>query len=147
CVDMDDYFDDDDFERAFSKNADVIFEEEETSHQLEDFFGVEKNSTMVARAKHVSRELFKHSEYDEKDSEIEGDFETIYQRALEAYTESMETRFSDDPKSEMLAKAQANEFLKTALQAAKERSNIKTNKDKLAVSREKIKSTEKVANS
>lgn len=136
----DNYFDDVDLEGVYSseEESDLFFEESEESHELEGFFGVEPNTTMVERAKHVSRKLIEHEEYDDKDNEIEADLEVIYQKAMEGFGDSINVRFSDDPKSEMMAKSQANEFLKTALQATKERANIKQNKDKGVIAKNKI---------
>lgn len=138
-----DYFDEDEIAKAImpESTTDVYFEEEEVSHNLEDFFGVEKGTTMVERAKFISRTLIRHEDYDDKDVELEGDLETIYQKAMEAFEDTINVRFSDDPKSEILAKSQANEFLKTALVAVKEKGTIKSNKEKNVIARERISKT------
>jgi len=76
--------------------------------------------------------------YDNKDTEIEGQFQEVYDAAMDAFDTQMGT--SDDVEGRYQARngEVAVQFLSTALAAAKEKSNVKQHKDKLSIARGKL---------
>ena len=103
---------------------------ETTDHPLEDFFGIEPNSTEVVR-KEVKTELIKPAEYDEKDIELEEGYQTIYDEAM-TYQVTIKENLEDiDPKYAARNVEVAGQMLMIALNAMKERADLKKHKDKL----------------
>jgi hypothetical protein len=99
-------------------------------HPLEDVFDIEEGTTMMPQI--VRNTEFKVAEqYDEKDVEVEGQFNEIYDAAMGAF----ESQFQEAELVEGKFKARAGEvavqFLNTALEAARSKSTLKAHKDKL----------------
>lgn len=100
-------------------------------HRLEEIFGIESGTTVIERdvlySDTVESEL-----YDEKDKEIDEQFQNIYDVALTAFADNAGLINTDeDPKNSAKCMEVANSFLNTALAAAKEKANLKKNKDNL----------------
>lgn len=111
------------------------------SHPMEDILGIEPNTTTITTSERTSTDISETTteDYDNKDIEIETQFQEVYDLALDAYDSQMNV--SGDVEGRYAARngEVAVQFLNTALAAAKEKSNIKTNKDKLSVAKGKLK--------
>lgn len=72
-----------------------------------------------------------HDPYDSKDEEIEIQFQTVYDKAMDAFDTQQE--LSEDVEGKFLARngEVANQLLGTALSAAKEKANLKHHSDQL----------------
>lgn len=110
---------------------------ETIEHPLEDFFGIEPNTTEVVRYEQKT-ELVKAEEYDDKDSEIEQDFQEIYDKAISGFENLQETVEDIDPKYIARTLEVSNQLLNTALAAAAHKANLKKHKDNVAVNKSKI---------
>ncbi len=100
-------------------------------HPLEKTFNIEPGTTLVPQVVR-STELTSIETYDEKDSEIETQFQEVYDAAMGAF----EGQFQEADLVEGKYKARVGEvavqFLNTALQAAQNKSLLKQHKDKIA---------------
>ena len=100
------------------------------AHPMEDVLGITPNTTEIQLEKR-STELVECEQYDEKDKELEDQFQEVYDIALDAFeihsqdTETLEGRYKARN-----AEVAAN-FLNTALAAAREKAALKQHKDKL----------------
>ena len=99
-------------------------------HPLEKVFDIEEGTTLVPQTVR-STELVVAEQYDNKDAEIETQFQEVYDAAMGAF----ETQFQEADLVEGKYKARSGEvavqFLNTALQAAQNKSLLKQHKDKL----------------
>ena len=105
--------------------------EKEISHPLEEIFDIEENTTIVPYTE-VKTELVPHKEFDPKDSEIETQFQDIYDYALEAFENQQGESDTIEPKFRARNAEVAVQYLKTALEAAQSKSNMKQHKDKVS---------------
>lgn len=105
--------------------------EEQIEHPLEELFDIESGTTVVERTQTTDLAVVEHDSYDEKDKEIEGQFQEIYNVALETFHDTMDQIDVMDPKYRNKSREAAVQFLNTALSAAEKKANIKANKDKL----------------
>lgn len=107
-------------------------------HPMEQVLDLEDGSTPLTIAER-STELMLAPEFDDKDKEVEGQFQEVYDLALSAY----ETQAADaevvEPKYKARNQEVAVQYLNTALSAAKEKATLKQHKDKLNV--DKVKGT------
>lgn len=101
-------------------------------HPLEDLFGLPSGSTMSTEMV-VQTPIIKHETYDDKDVEIEKQYQEVYDAALTAYDSQMEDIGVIDPKFRARNGEIAVTFLNTALAAAKEKANLKIHRDKMSV--------------
>lgn len=76
--------------------------------------------------------------YDNKDTEIETQFQEVYDAAMDAYDSQMNTSESVEGRYAARNGEVAVQFLNAALNAAKEKSNVKQHKDKLSIARGKL---------
>lgn len=118
-----------------------------TEHPMEDIFDIEKGSTnMPVVSDREVKELVVHNDYDDKDQEIEEQFQEIYEAAMEAF----ETQTADseviEPKFRARNQEVAVQFLNAALNAAKEKSSLKVHKDKLNAAKMKATGPQTVNN-
>lgn len=102
-------------------------------HPLEELFGIEPGSTIDHAVEIVTPMIEFTEKYDEKDIEIEKQTQEIYDMALTAYSVQMEGIETIDPKYRARTMEVGVQFLTTALNAVKEKSNLKKNKDELAI--------------
>ena len=104
----------------------------QTGHPLEDIFGLPSGTTEVTVIQRQTQ-LVEHSDFDEKDSEIEEQFQEVYDVAMSTFENQVEMleRAETDPKYVARQMEVAAQFLNTALAAAKEKASLKTTKDKL----------------
>lgn len=114
-------------------NDKVVKENIETpiEHPLEKVFGIEPGTTMIPSIQRTT-ELTVVQTYDEKDKEVEGQIQEVYDAAMGAFeTQSQETELVEG-KYKARSGEVAVQFLNTALEAAKSKSTMKMHKDKLA---------------
>lgn len=107
-------------------------------HPLEEVMGIEPGTTVAAITER-STELVISDEYDDKDSEIEEQFQEVYDAAFQAFEDQADSSETIDPKFRARNSEVGVQFLNTALAAAKEKSNMKQHKDKLTI--DKVKNT------
>ena len=109
-----------------TRNTELV--EVERSHHMEDLFDIEPGTT-VAEVQKSSSEMVVAEEYDSKDDEIEGQYQEVYNAAMDAYEGSTGPEMQD-----------------TALNAAKYKSDLKAHKDKIGVAMQKVKGGAKTVN-
>jgi len=114
-------------------------------HPLEEAFEIEAGTTLVP---HVERstQLVVAESYDEKDTEIEDQFQEVYDAAMEAFDQSSGRLHELEGKYRARNEEVAVQYLNTALQAAREKSGQKQHKDKIGIAEGKIKGNQKVTN-
>lgn len=110
----------------------IVDTEKTISHPLEEVFNIEENTTVVPY-KQVTTDLVVHEPYDDKDNEIESQLQNIYDLALEAFEAQQEEADTIDPKFKGRNAEAAVNYLRTALEAVREKSLLKQHKDKLSV--------------
>lgn len=102
-------------------------------HPLEEYFDIPKGSTEVVEYERES-ELVKSESYDEKDDEIEGNYQEVYDSAMEGYDVMVEELEDCSPQFKARMSEVALQHLTIALNAAKQKGVLKQHKDKLVVS-------------
>lgn len=121
-------------------------ETKEVSHPLEAAFNIEEGTTIVEFEEVEKTELVKHEEYDEKDVEIEDQFQEVYDKAMDAFEAQSDITEQVEGKYAARNAEVAAVFLNTALHAAKEKGGQKTGKDKLAIAKTTAKTPGDVTN-
>lgn len=100
-------------------------------HPLDKVFGIEAGTSVIPTIQRTTELAVVHT-YDEKDKEVEGQFQEIYDAAMGAFeTQSQETELVEG-KYKARSGEVAVQFLNTALEAAKSKSQQKQHKDKLS---------------
>lgn len=103
-----------------------------SDHPLEQVFDIEENTTIVTRVEAVLTELVVADTYDEKDVEVEGQFQEVYSAAMAAFEATTNSIESMEPKYRARNEEVAVQYLNTALGAAREKALVKAHKDKLS---------------
>ncbi len=100
------------------------------SHPLEDFFDIEKETTEMVVTERKT-ELAEYSQYDEKDKELESDYQMIMDKALDL-VDRIKTHIDEGAEAKFLARLSevAGQNLNLALSAAEKKAKLKDNKDK-----------------
>ena len=101
-------------------------------HPLEEEMDIEPGTTVTTTVER-STELVEAKAYDEKDKEIEGQMQEVYDAAMDAYDDQMGISEQVEGKYKARNAEVAVQFLSAALAAAKEKRGIKEHKDKLVV--------------
>lgn len=101
-------------------------------HPLEDIFNLPSGSTEITVIERKT-ELAPHADYDQKDGEIEKQFQEVYDVAMSTFENQVEMleRAETDPKYIARQMEVAAQFLNTALSAANAKASLKTQKDKV----------------
>ncbi len=108
----------------------ITDKEREISHPLEEVFDLEENTTVVPY-KEVKTDLVPYEPFDVKDEELESQLQDLYDMAIEAFenqqseSDTMESRFKAR-NAEVAA-----QYLKTALEAVREKRELKQHNDKI----------------
>lgn len=102
----------------------------ETTHPLEEYFDIEEGSTEIVEYERET-ELVESEDYDEKDNEIEENYQEIYDRAMEGYDVLADEIEECDPKYKARIGEVSLQHLNVALNAAKNKAHMKEHKDKL----------------
>lgn len=106
--------------------------QEVTTDLLEDVFDLTPCTTTKDIVVIENQPIIRPAEYDEKDGEIDEQFQEVYDKAMSAFEYQMERADSTDVEPKYVARMHevASGYLNTALAAAKEKAAIKSNKDK-----------------
>jgi len=115
-----------------TKEIEVIIE-----HPLEDVFDIESGSTLMPRTEKTT-ELVASEEYDNKDKEIEDQFQEVYDAALSAFEDQVAEAEVIEGKYKARNMEVGVQLLNTALSAAKEKSSLKQHKDKTVIAKSKL---------
>jgi hypothetical protein len=105
-------------------------------HPLESVFNIEEGTTIVEYKESLPAELVDHQEYDEKDDEIEGQFQEVYTKAMDAFDVQSDIVDTVEGKYAARNAEVAVQFLNAALNAAKEKGGLKQHKDKLEATKQ-----------
>jgi len=94
----------------------------------------------------LPRVIVEHESYDQKDNEIEHQFDEIYDKAINAFDTQVEA--TEDIEGRYMARNNevAAQFLSTALNAAKEKANLKSHSDNLKLKKEVITKEHNITN-
>jgi len=106
-------------------------------HPLEEIFDVEAGTTLMPRTEKTT-ELVASEEYDNKDKEIENQFQEVYDAALSAFEDQVAEAEVIEGKYKARNMEVGVQLLNTALAAAKEKSGLKQHKDKTAIAKGKL---------
>lgn len=104
--------------------------EKEIDHPLEDLLDIESGTTIVEYEEREPTILVEHEAYDEKDHEIEEQFQEVYDLAISAYTNSSDRNEGIEPKYRARNEEVAMSYLTIALSAARDKSHMKSQKDR-----------------
>ena len=99
-------------------------------HPLEDFFEIEKGTTEVEVFEREG-ELITAEGYDTKDSEIDKQFQEIYDSAMDGYDTLAEELHKVEGKYKARVGEVSVQHLNAALNAASHKARLKEHKDKL----------------
>lgn len=101
------------------------------THSFESIFDIEDGTTIIEQD---TLPMIQNSEcelYDTKDSEIEEQYQIIFNAALQAFSNQIEAiDRGGDPATNHKVLDVANNFLKTALDSTKAKADLKKSKDK-----------------
>lgn len=98
-------------------------------HPLEDMFGIEPGTTMTTEVI-VETPISRPANYEDKDAEIDNQFQEIYNLSLTAFNDQIDDLDSLEPKFRSRASEVAASYLTTALQAANAKAALKSTRDK-----------------
>jgi hypothetical protein len=107
------------------------------NHPMEDILDIEEGTTMVPAVKRSS-ELVVSGQYDNKDDEIDAQYQEVYDLSLEAFEQQSQEAELVEGKYKARNGEIAAQYLNIALNAAKEKGTLKGNKDKLSLAAEKV---------
>lgn len=102
---------------------------ETIEHPLEALFGIESGTTVV-ETQQLQSDNVNIDLYDEKDIEIEAQFQEVYDTAMTSFADQAGLLLTSDPKYSARNMEVANSYLNTALAAAKEKATLKLGKEK-----------------
>jgi len=111
--------------------------EVEIEHPLEEIFDLETGTTLMPRTEKTT-ELTVAESYDDKDAEIENQFQEIYDAALSAFEDQVAEAELVEGKYKARNMEVGAQLLNTALAAVKEKSGFKQHKDKIDVAKGKV---------
>lgn len=97
---------------------------------MEEMLDITPGTTIVEYQER-STELVVHQEYDDKDVELEEQFQEVYDSAMDAFEDQMGQTEVVEGKYKARNSEVAVTFLNAALNAAKEKAELKKHKDKL----------------
>jgi len=100
---------------------------------LEETFEVEPYVTQGDIMEYDEKDNIVGESYDEKDKSLDEEFNNVYVKALDAYSSLSEELEFVEGKYKARVGEVSNQFLNTALNAAKEKANLKGHKDNLVM--------------
>ncbi|MHA2402104.1 MAG: hypothetical protein ACXADH_03855 [Candidatus Kariarchaeaceae archaeon] len=106
--------------------------EKEINHPLEEVFNIEESTTVVPYVE-VKTDLVPYEPFDVKDEEIEQQLQDLYDMALEAFENQQVDADTIEPKYKARNAEVAVQYLRAALDAAREKRQLKEHKDKVTV--------------
>lgn len=116
----------------------ILDDVEVGSHHCEDLFNIPSNTTEIAVIEQRKTELVKCDQYDDKDTEIDEQYQEIYDAAMTAYDSLTTDTQQIEPKYRARNNEVAAIFLNTALSAIKEKAGHKHKKDQHTANVSKI---------
>lgn len=100
-------------------------------HPFESMFEIEPGTTVISKPDYDDNGMVVYESYDEKEQEIEAQYQTIYTAAFAAFTTQVSSaQYGSDPSYHGKNLEAAAKFLSTALDAVKEKAELKHKKDK-----------------
>lgn len=118
-----------------------------TDHPMEEFLGIENNSTLMTHTEREDEPQLDHIAYDDKDMEIESELSEIKKEALNAFDMLQdEMDRVGDPRQKARLGEVSNQILSTALSAINHKMKLKQEKDKLARKQTKPGGASKIVN-
>ncbi len=121
----------------FQMSTDTKEIEVAIDHPLEKLFDLEEGTTVMPRTEKLT-DLVPAEEYDDKDDEIDEQFQEVYDHALSAFEDQSAEAELVEGKYKARTMEVGAMLLNTALAAAKEKSALKQHKDKNAVAKGKL---------
>ncbi len=121
----------------FQMSTEITQVEEYKEHPLEEAFGIESGTTLTTHTER-STELVTAPQYDDKDSEIEDQFQEVYDAAMAAFSDQVAETEIAEGRYKARNMEVGVQLLSTALTAAKEKATQKQNKDKNEIDNKKI---------
>lgn len=101
------------------------------THPFENIFDIESGTTLIETQELEVVTPTSFDLYDEKDKEIEEQYQTVYNAAFNAFlSQANVVDRGADPRYTHANMEVANQFLATALQAVKEKADLKYKKEK-----------------
>ena len=113
---------------------------------FEKVLNIEPGNTLAEYEERLPAELVDHQEYDEKDKEIEEQFQDVYEKAMDAFDAQSDIVDTVEGKYAARNAEVASQFLNTALNAAKEKSTLKQHKDKVEIAKQRAGAAKTVNN-
>lgn len=104
---------------------------------MEEVLDIESGTTTMTTTERTT-DLVVASDYDDKDNEIEEQFQEVYDAAMGAFEGQMEEAELVEGKYKARNGEVAVQFLNAALNAAKERSGLKQHKDRTRIAEGKL---------
>lgn len=99
-------------------------------HPLEEVFDIERETTEIEVYEREGELIDPHS-YDEKDQEIDAQFQEVYDSAMDGYDQLSEELFKVEGKYKARVGEVSVQHLNAALNAASHKAKFKEHKDKL----------------
>lgn len=118
-------------------NYDII--EKQIEHPMEGVLNIEPGTTTVPTIQRTTEPMVEAEEYDNKDEEIETQYQEVYDAAMGAFEGQCEEQELVEGKYKARNAEVAVQFLNAALAAAKEKGALKMHKDKQSVAVGKLK--------
>ena len=109
----------------------TIVTEKAMTHPIEEVLEIEAGTTYFPAIETTKTELVVAPEFDPMDTQINEQFQEIYDTAMDAYEQQALDIETIEPKYRARNSEVAVQYLNTALTAAKEKSTTKMFKDKL----------------
>lgn len=124
----------------------TVIKYDTVQHPIEDILDLEPGTTIVPKVETVPTVLTPIDEYDNKDNEIETQFQEVYDAAMTAFEITTESVSQIEPKYRARNEEVAVQYLNTALAAARDKSQMKQHKDKVNINKVKASSAKTVNN-
>ena len=115
------------------------------NHPMENILDIEEGTTMMPAVKRTT-ELVVSGQYDDKDDEIDEQYQEVYDLSLEAFEQQSQEAELVEGRYKARNGEIAAQYLNIALNAAKEKGSLKGNKDKLSLAAEKVTSGSRTTN-
>lgn len=113
--------------------------EKHIEHPMEEVFDIEPGTTAITTVERETTQLVEPEEYDDKDVEIEQQYQEVFDAAMGAFEGQCEEQEMVEGKYKARNAEVAVQFLNAALAAAKEKGALKQHKDKQTIAVGKLK--------
>lgn len=107
------------------------------NHPMEAILDIEEGTTMVPTVQRTTEPAVT-KQYDEKDAEIDSQFQEVYDLSLEAFEFQSQEAELVEGKYKARNGEIAAQYLNIALNAAKDKATLKINKDKITLAEKKV---------